>query len=314
MAYKEIPFQTISDNERCPMDLYVRIKDDYRLFAAQGATFTAEHYRQFGKGGVKLYILDHDLAKAEEYLDNQLAVVLTDPQVSRSAKADIMYATSMKSVRDVFQGTSLKTIKELEKISKNIVKLILSDGQVIDDLISISSHDHYTYKHSVKVGIFGTALSINLFQDRINDHNLAELSTAFFLHDIGMARVPARILDKQGELTPNEWDVVRKHPLWGHDRLVKAKYLSDEATDIVLYHHERCDKQGYPFRKGGSDIPVYARICAIADTFEALTSDRPFRPARTPFEALRIMQTEMAGEFDPDLFRAFIMLLGPDAR
>jgi HD-GYP domain-containing protein (c-di-GMP phosphodiesterase class II) len=313
MVYKEIPFQIISENERCPVDLYIRIKEDYRLFAAQGATFTAEHYRQFGKDGVKLFIVANDHAKAEEYLDNQLSEVLSDPQVSRSAKADIMYATSMKSVRDVFQGTNMRTIRELEKLSKNIVSLILSDRRVIDDLISISSHDHYTYKHSVKVGIFGTSLSINLFQDRVKDLNLAELSTAFFLHDIGMAKVPSRILDKQGPLSVSDWDIIKKHPLWGHDRLVKAKYLSDEATEIVLYHHERCDKRGYPFRKGGEDIPIHARICAIADTFESLTSGRPFRQPKTPFEALKIMQTEMAKEFDPDLFRAFIMLLGPDA-
>ncbi len=162
-----------------------------------------------------------------------------------------MYATSMNSIREVFTGTNLRTIAELEKMSKTIVTLILSDSRVMDDLINITSYDHYTYKHSVKVGIYGTALSINLFQDKIKDHNMAELSTAFFLHDIGMAKVPAKILDKKGPLTGNEWDIIRKHPLWGHDRLMKANYLSDEATSIVLYHHERCDRNGYPFKKSG---------------------------------------------------------------
>ena len=141
---------------------------------------------------------------------------------------------------------------------------------------------------------------------------MTELSTAFFLHDIGMARVPVSILDKRDTLTPDEWDIVRKHPLWGHDKLVKARYLSDEAAAVVLYHHERCDGNGYPFRKREGEIPLYARICAIADTFEALTAGRPFRQPKTPFESLRIMQTEMADEFDPELFRAFVMLLGPE--
>ncbi|MRR14305.1 HD domain-containing protein [archaeon] len=176
----------------------------------------------------------------------------------------------------------------------------------------MTSYDHYTYKHSVKVGIYGTTLAVNLFQDKIREHNMAELSTAFFLHDIGMAKVPIKILDKKGPLDESEWDIIRKHPLWGHDRLVKANYLNDESTAIVLYHHERCDRKGYPFRKSSDEIPVYAKICAIADTFESLTSGRPFRHSKTPFEALKIMKVEMAREFDAELFRAFIKLLGPE--
>jgi len=295
------------------MDLYVKIKDEYRLFAAKGAVFTEEHCRLFSKAKLKLFFLAKDLASAEESLDTHLIDVLTDPYVDAQTKVDIVYASSMNSIREVFTGTNLRTIGELEKMSGTIVKLILSDRRVMDDLINITSYDHYTYKHSVKVGIYGTALSINLFQDRIKDHNMAELSTAFFLHDIGMAKVPARILDKKGPLDSSEWDIIRKHPLWGHDRLMKANYLSNEATSIVLYHHERCDKNGYPFRKSGEEIPIYAKICAIADTFESLTSGRPFRHSKSPFEALKIMQAEMAREFDADLFRAFIMLLGPGA-
>ena len=128
---------------------------------------------------------------------------------------------------------------------------------------------------------------------------------------VGMAKVPERILDKKEPLTPGEWDIIKKHPIWGHEKLMKANYLSDEATAIVLYHHERCDRNGYPFRKSGDEIPLYAKICAVADTFESLTSARPFRQSKTPFEALKIMQAEMAHEFDLDIFTAFIKLLGP---
>jgi HD-GYP domain-containing protein (c-di-GMP phosphodiesterase class II) len=311
VVYREIPYQMVIDQEKCPVDLYVRIRDDFRLFAAQGAEFTTEHYRLFGKEGIKVFILTGDASKADAYVDSELTRVLSDSRVSVTAKAAIVYETSMRSIQDVFEGTNGKTIAVIEKLSKNVVKLILSDRSVMDELITMSSHDHYTYKHSVKVGIFGTALAINLFQERISEHRMTELSTAFFLHDIGMAKVPMRILDKHEPLTMNEWDIIKMHPLWGHDRLSKARYMTDEAAAVVLYHHERCDKQGYPFKKGGDEIPAYAKICAIADTFESLTAARPFRQAKTPFEALRIMQTEMAREFDHDLFRAFITLLGP---
>jgi HD-GYP domain-containing protein (c-di-GMP phosphodiesterase class II) len=134
---------------------------------------------------------------------------------------------------------------------------------------------------------------------------------AFFLHDIGMTKVPSNILDKKEPLNENDWETIKKHPVWGHEKLKKANYESEEATEIVLYHHERFDGNGYPFKKSGNEIPLYAKICAIADTFESLTGGRPFRLPKSPFEALKIMQVEMAREFDPELFRAFIMLLGP---
>jgi HD-GYP domain-containing protein (c-di-GMP phosphodiesterase class II) len=125
-----------------------------------------------------------------------------------------------------------------------------------------------------------------------------------------MTKVPRSVVDKEGPLTLSEWDVIRNHPLWGHDKLSKITTLTEGAASIVLYHHERCNGSGYPFKKTGGEIPIYAKICAIADTFESLTAKRPFRPSKTPFEALKIMQREMADEFDPGLFQAFVMLLG----
>jgi HD-GYP domain-containing protein (c-di-GMP phosphodiesterase class II) len=311
LAFREIPGHIAFINQRSTIDLYVKIREDYRLFAARGALLTDEQYRQFNKEKTKLYFLVQGSADPEEILDAHLMDILTNPEVSPQAKADIAYSTSMKSIREVFQGTNLRTLSALKKASKKMVQLILSDSRVMDNFITITSSDHYTFMHSVKVGIYGTAMTINLFQDKIRDHNIDELSMAFFLHDIGMTKVPSTILNKEEPFTESEWETIRKHPLWGQDKLRKASYESNETTEIILYHHERCNGNGYPFKKTGSEIPVYAKICAIADTFESLTAGRPFRSPKSPFEALKIMQVEMAREFDPELFRAFIMLLGP---
>ncbi|HQG32787.1 MAG TPA: HD domain-containing protein [Deltaproteobacteria bacterium] len=311
MVYREIPYPIVRMDVRSPMDVYVKVREDYRLFAAKGALFTAEHCRMFDRTALKLFVTARDHESADKLLESFLLDTLTDPQLNTKAKAEIIYSSSMDSIRKVFETTNIKTITELERLSGSMTRLILSDSRVMDDLISVTSHDHYTYQHSVKVGIYGTALSFSLFKDKIHEHNMAELSTAFFLHDIGMAKVPEKILDKRDPLTVSEWDILKRHPIWGHEKLVKANYLSDEANAIVLYHHERCDRNGYPFRKSGDEIPLYAKICAVADTFESLTSARPFRQSKTPFEALKIMQSEMAHEFDLDIFTAFIKLLGP---
>jgi HD-GYP domain-containing protein (c-di-GMP phosphodiesterase class II) len=311
LVYREIPNHIAFINQKSTIDLYIKIRADYRLFAARNALLPDEQFQQFNKEMTKLYFMVKDSTNPEESLDAHLMNILTSPEVSPQAKADIAYSTSMKSIQEVFQGANSRNLSTLKKVSKQIVQMILSDSRVIDNFMTITSNDHYTFMHSVKVGIYGTAMTINLFQDKIRDHNINELSMAFFLHDIGMTKVPNTILNKEEPLTDSEWETIRKHPLWGQDKLRKARYESNEATEIILYHHERCDGNGYPFKKSGSEIPVYAKICAIADTFESLTAGRPFKAPKSPFEALKIMQVEMAHDFDPDLFRAFIMLLGP---
>ncbi len=311
MTYKEIPHQIAFIDKRSTIDLYIRIKGDYRLFAAKGALLSDEQHLQFSKEKIRLFFKVQDSVDAQEILDAHLMSILTDPGVSPQVKAGIAYSTTVKTIQDVFQGTNPKTLSELKKVSGKMVKLILSDNRVMDKFIDITSSDPYTFMHSVKVGIYGTAMAVSLFRDRLEDHRIDDLSMAFFLHDIGMTRVPNTILNKEGPFTDGEWDTIRKHPVWGREKLKKANYENDDATGIVLCHHERCDGSGYPFQKTGSEIPVYAKICAIADTFESLTSGSPLSPPKTPFEALKVMQGTMAQGFDPDLFRAFIMLLGP---
>jgi HD-GYP domain-containing protein (c-di-GMP phosphodiesterase class II) len=308
MFYKEIPYKLACVDGKSTIDLYFKLKDAYRLFAAEGASFTEDHYRLCNKA--TLYIQSEDYISAEKDFDAHMLNVLTDPTVGTKDKADLVYSFSMKSLRKVFQGTNARTIDELKRVSKSIANAIIMDTNIVSHVMEMTSIDHYIMQHSVKAATFGLALTINRFEEQLADHDLPGLCSAFLLHDIGMTKVPSSVVDKDEALTPSDWEIIKKHPLWGHDKLNRAGNLSEGASSIVLYHHERCNGSGYPFQKSGTEIPLYAKICAIADTFESLTSKRPYRPTRTPFEALKIMQKEMANEFDAELFRAFIMLLG----
>lgn len=309
--YRELPLSVMRVNERYDFDIYLKIKTDYRLFAARGALFTEEHSKPLRGGNTKLYVDAADWNKVEEYKTKHLSSILTDPKVSASEKADVAFTTSMKSIRDVFETTEAKTIRNVERNSEEMVKLILSEEEVMDNLIWINSHDHFTYQHSVRVGIYATALSIRIFGSTLTKKEMVALSAGYFLHDIGMAQVPLKILDKRAPLTPTEWGIIRMHPMWGYDRLLETGHLTPEAAAIVLSHHERDNGSGYPFAREGDGIPVYAKICAIADMFESLTGVRPYRQPQDPFQALKLMQQEMAEEFDPELFKAFVVLLGP---
>jgi len=164
--YREIPSHIAFINQKSTIDLYVKIRGDYRMFAARGALLSDEQYQQFNKEKIKLYFKVQDSADPEESLDAHLMDILTNPEVSPQAKADIAYSTSLKSIQDVFQGANSKTLSALKKVSNKIVKMILTDNRVINNFMSITSDDHYTFMHSVKVGIYGTAMAINLFGTR----------------------------------------------------------------------------------------------------------------------------------------------------
>jgi HD-GYP domain-containing protein (c-di-GMP phosphodiesterase class II) len=309
--YKELPLAIMRINERYDFDIYLQIKADYRLFAAKGALFTEQHSQLLKSGYTKLFVREADWDKVEEYKSQYLSSILTDPTVSSREKAEVAYDTSMKSIRDVFKSVESRTIKHVERNAETMVKLILSEDEVMDNLIWINTHDHYTYQHSVRVGIYATVLTLKLLGHTLNKDEMVALSSGFFLHDIGMADVPLKVLDKRAPLSPSEWGLVRQHPMWGFDRLLETGHLTPEAAAIVLSHHERHNGSGYPFSREGDGIPIYAKICAIADIFESLTAVRPYRQAKEPFEALRTMQNEMSQDFDPEVFRAFIHLLGP---
>jgi HD-GYP domain-containing protein (c-di-GMP phosphodiesterase class II) len=138
-----------------------------------------------------------------------------------------------------------------------------------------------------------------------------ETKHGFLLHDIGKIGIPERILTKAGPLTPSEWDVMKTHPLIGAHIVTPIRLLGD-SVDVVRFHHERFDGEGYPHGLKGTDIPLVARIFSIVDAFDAITSDRPYRRAQTPEEAVAEIQRFAGTQFDPEVVEAFSMLAEAD--
>lgn len=311
--YKEVPVALIGVDMQYDFDVYLRIRDDYRLFAAKKARLSGDHISILRSKDTHIFVREEEWDIARSQLYQNRARVMGGPVGDSRVKADRIYSSAMQSIKDAYQGLLPKTISDVEKNADQLVKAILSDENVLESLKLMATKDHFTYQHSVRVGIYATALLLKLMGTDLTKNQVRKLSTGYFLHDIGMTRIPMQILEKPESLSTFEWKLVRMHPLWGHESLMKTEFLSLEATNIILSHHERHDGSGYPHKKKGDDIPIYARICTIADAFESLTAQRPYRKAHEPFEALRIMYQEMSQEFDPEIFMAFVKLLGPSA-
>lgn len=189
-----------------------------------------------------------------------------------------------------------------EVINELVGEIIKAPNAVLN-LLAIKHTDDYTFSHNINVATLAMVLgqALGLSRDQLHD-----LGAGALLHDLGLLRVPGRILHKEGKLTPEEFLEITRHPRLGVDLIGPSRDLSAPAREVILQHHERFQGKGYPHGRAGDRIPLLARICAIADAFDAMTSDRPFRPALTPYQAMRAMLAQTGTHFDPEILRVFL--------
>ena len=188
----------------------------------------------------------------------------------------------------------------------DIAASVARDASAMLKVTRLKSKNEYTYLHSVAV----CALMINLARRLdLSEEEARRIGMAGLLHDIGKMAVPDTILDKPGTLDDAEWRAIRNHPEAGHRLLSGSANIDALALDVCLHHHERIDGRGYPYGKKAEQISIYARMGAICDVYDALTSNRPYKTSWSPNEALAKM-LEWEGHFDPDILDAFIDSIG----
>jgi putative nucleotidyltransferase with HDIG domain len=166
------------------------------------------------------------------------------------------------------------------------------------------SYDRDTNQHAKRVAntVVRLAQDMGVGKDKIEHWRLGAL-----LHDLGKARIPKSILEKSGKLSASEWQVMRKHPQFGYEELKDGSY-SQLTLDIVRYHHERWDGNGYPYGLKGDEIPIAARVTAVVDVWDALTTHRPYRAAWSTEKALIYVKEQDGRQFDPNVVKVFANL------
>jgi HD-GYP domain-containing protein (c-di-GMP phosphodiesterase class II) len=168
---------------------------------------------------------------------------------------------------------------------------------------AVEARDAYTGKHAERVAAYGLELAKILDPDLAYD---PQLEFGFLLHDVGKVAVPDSILHKPAALTSGEVEVMRRHPVLGSQIVSHIDFLQAGAQDVVLHHHERWDGQGYPDHLAGTDIPRPARIFAVADSLDAITTDRPYRRAASIGVARREIARVSGSQFDPEAVEALM--------
>ena len=173
-------------------------------------------------------------------------------------------------------------------------------------LARLKTKDDYSYMHSVAVCALMVSLARQLGMD---EDECREAGLAGLTHDVGKALMPPAVLLKAGKLTEDEWRIMRTHPERGHELLQRGGMTSAVALDVILHHHERIDGTGYPHRLAGEALSKFARMGAICDVYDAITSNRPYKAGWDPAESIAKMAS-WKGHFDARLFSAFVHSLG----
>lgn len=292
-------------------DLYLNVDRNLVLYRSSDLPFTEKTRQKLLENKVdRLFITNENKGKYQRYIEANLPRILADPQVEETKKAGILYETSTNLVKDVLASPTYgENIRRSQDMVTNTVGYILQGRDAFLNLLKISSFDYYTYTHSVNVCTFSIALAQQMGFD--DEEFLQELGVGALLHDVGKSKISERILNKRSALTQIEFELMKKHPKWGVEILTETDQIAAASYYPVLQHHERGDRRGYPSGLDLNEMHIYSRIVAIADSFDAMTTERVYQKAMETFPALKIMFS-LKGAYDHQMLESFAQLMGPD--
>lgn len=189
----------------------------------------------------------------------------------------------------------------LSDLLNELISQLLANRNLSVNLADIRSSDDYTFAHSVNVAVLALVIGLAMGLSR---GDLVKIGLGAFLHDIGKTCIPNKILNKPGSLTTEEMLQIKQHPVHGRNLLKGQAMVDPKAVKIIYQHHERSDGSGYPEGLNAVQMHLFAKIVAVADVYDALVADRPYRPAYLPHQALEILAAE-SDHFDPEVLQMF---------
>jgi response regulator RpfG family c-di-GMP phosphodiesterase len=237
--------------------------------------------------------------------------LLEDLDIRTCDEIERLYNSFLQVTKDSMKSFSKMQQKSdyIEKVQANLIVILAG---------MVENRDESTGNHIRKTSMYTLIIMKNMRKmgihlEALTDEYIDDVYKSAPLHDIGKIRITDAILNKPGKLTPDEFEVMKQHALYGGEiieklleSLTQASYL-EVARDIAMYHHEKWDGSGYPYGLKGEEIPLSARIMAVADVFDALISDRVYKKAFSFEKAMSIIQEESGTHFDPEVVKAFML-------
>jgi HD-GYP domain-containing protein (c-di-GMP phosphodiesterase class II) len=253
-----------------------------------------ERLRQ--EGVDHLYIRLNDTEAYRQYLSEH---VFHDSGVPPAVRLKALREITRTAFEDALRaGNCDHMVTVASSFGRDLVGMLAEHTPAFQELFKALDHDYYTFTHACNVSTYCALIAIRL--STVDSVELAELAAGAILHDIGKRHIPVHVLNKSGKLTDEEWELVRQHPVTGYRELASRGDLNFGQLMMVYQHHERLDGTGYPAGVMGDEIHPWAKICAVADVFDAMSCKRPYRTA-VPLVDVCDHLRKLAGlRYDPD--------------
>jgi HD-GYP domain-containing protein (c-di-GMP phosphodiesterase class II) len=286
-------------------DLFLRINNQNIVYVRAGDRLEKDKIQalQVRDSGNHFLVKEEDRKSFKNYVHDQM---ISDDLNVRE-KAVLLRESSMTLVEELFEHPDVnKALDGARPIITQFVQFMQAEPEAMGHLISLSGHDFYTYNHSLDVGIYSLGLAEAV---GYGTKELEEMGIGALFHDVGKRQISLEILCKKGGLSDAEWSQMQKHTQYGLVILNQNHSVSDAVKAACFEHHESWSGNGYPQNLSGQEIHPFARIVAITDTYDAMTTQRSYNVPMTPFEAVTMMKEKLAGRYDPDILKAMHSVL-----
>ena len=296
--FMKIRLNSLHPSTPVPFDIFVQIGDRHIHYLRAGDRLAAEKIESFErKAPDAFYLYSSERDNYRRYVRDRMG---SDELPARD-KALILRESSMSIVEELFESPDVgRALSESKQIITDFVSFIDEDPEAIAHLIGLSSHDFYTYNHSLDVGIYSLGLGKVA---GYSGQELHELGQGALFHDVGKRHVSVDIICKNGPLDDVEWAQMQKHPQYG--LMILNNYpVSDAIKACCFEHHESFVGNGYPQQLLGDEIHPMARIVALTDTYDALTTKRSYNNPMMPTDAVKFMIEKLSARYDAGMLKA----------
>ncbi len=308
-GYEPVPARVLTGIETLPCDLYIWRGPRPILYATKGGDLRKVVAR--AQRGMSFLVREIDSDLLRGALAASLPRVLANRRLTPIERSKTAYSIVAKVLAPIFARENpldrdglLLTHQAIDAITAHL----LQDEDMVWAMLATMQKHMATHTHAINTAVYATVLA--RFMQFGPPEVIRDVARGSLLHDIGKNRIPRVVLDKPAALDASEWQVMRSHVKAGHDMIVRALGYPPSYVHIIGEHHERCDGSGYPAGRTASGIALDAQLVGIVDAFDALTSRRPYRSPVTAFDALHVMRVAMRGQFNDEILREFIKLLG----
>jgi HD-GYP domain-containing protein (c-di-GMP phosphodiesterase class II) len=283
-----------------------------------GTALRDTYLERLSRGGIAAVYIDDEVSAGIDIPD----ALRASTQLEAVRVLELAFSELPGAVAAASGSMRMEVALELRSVVKAILEDLENCGDAMLAFTDLATADAYTLQHSIDTTVLGLLLGRKLFQDygwidfdgtrRYDkvDERLIRLGLGLLLHDVGKVTVPAEVLNKNGPLDPSEWELIYAYPAAGADMLTDDT-VGPRARSVVRSHHERFDGSGYPSGLKGDAIPQLARIAAVADVFDAVTSARPYRVAAPPFVGVETVSAGDRTHFDPEVVAVFRAVVAP---